>query len=438
MSTVTKLEGSKVKLTIEMTEEALEAGIRREYPRAAKRYNIPGFRKGKAPRKVIENAYGPLVFLEDGFDSAYPALYEEAVKEHDIKPIDNPAIEIEAVRMLGAEDLPEGVAIRFSATVPVMPEVTLGQYKGIEVEKPEYNVTDEAVDSEIEKARRERARLVVVERPVENGDTVNLNYSGSVDGVKFDGGTAEEQELRIGSGAFIPGFEEQLVGMSIGEDKDITVTFPSEYHAPELAGKEAVFAIHINDISVEELPELNDDFAKDASDFETVEEWRNSERKKLEETAAQRAATEFENRAIEAAAANCEVEIPEILIERETDRMVEDFARMLSQQGLSIDMYMQFSGSDKEALRASYREPAEKNVRIRMMFEKLIEVEGIKATDEEIMEEVRKFADGFGDDAAKERFINSAGEDIKSYFSDRIAVDKAVKLIMDNVLEKQA
>ena len=312
MSTVTKLEGSKVKLTIEMTEEALEAGIRREYPRAAKRYNIPGFRKGKAPRKVIENAYGPLVFLEDGFDSAYPALYEEAVKEHDIKPIDNPAIEIEAVRMLGAEDLPEGVAIRFSATVPVMPEVTLGQYKGIEVEKPEYNVTDEAVDSEIEKARRERARLVVVERPVENGDTVNLNYSGSVDGVKFDGGTAEEQELRIGSGAFIPGFEEQLVGMSIGEDKDITVTFPSEYHAPELAGKEAVFAIHINDISVEELPELNDDFAKDASDFETVEEWRNSERKKLEETAAQRAATEFENRAIEAAAANCEVEIPEI------------------------------------------------------------------------------------------------------------------------------
>ena len=438
MSTVTKLEGSKVKLTIEMTEEALEAGIRREYPRAAKRYNIPGFRKGKAPRKVIENAYGPLVFLEDGFDSAYPALYEEAVKEHDIKPIDNPAIEIEAVRMLGAEDLPEGVAIRFFATVPVMPEVTLGQYKGIEVEKPEYNVTDEAVDSEIEKARRERARLVVVERPVENGDTVNLNYSGSVDGVKFDGGTAEEQELRIGSGAFIPGFEEQLVGMSIGEDKDITVTFPSEYHAPELAGKEAVFAIHINDISVEELPELNDDFAKDASDFETVEEWRNSERKKLEETAAQRAATEFENRAIEAAAANCEVEIPEILIERETDRMVEDFARMLSQQGLSIDMYMQFSGSDKEALRASYREPAEKNVRIRMMFEKLIEVEGIKATDEEIMEEVRRFAEGFGDDVAKERFINSAGEDIKSYFSDRIAVDKAVKLIMDNVLEKQA
>ena len=263
MATMEKLEGSKVKLTIEVAADEFEKAVEKAYLKTKKNFNVPGFRKGHAPRKVIENAYGWLVFFDDAFDIAYPEVYEAAVREHEITPVDRPEISI-----LSCE---QGAPVVFTAEVAVKPEVTLGAYKGIEVEKQEYNVTDEMVEAEIQKEREKIASTVeVTGRAVADGDKVNLDYSGSVDGVKFDGGTAENQELTIGSGMFIPGFEEQMVGMNVGEEKDITVTFPEQYHSEELAGKEAVFHVKVNAIEETVLPEADDEFAKDVSEFDTI------------------------------------------------------------------------------------------------------------------------------------------------------------------------
>jgi len=427
MATMEKLEGSKVKLTIEVGADEFEKAVEKAYLKTKKNFNVPGFRKGHAPRKVIENAYGWLVFFDDAFDIAYPEVYEAAVREHEITPVDRPEISI-----LSCE---QGAPVVFTAEVAVKPEVTLGAYKGIEVEKQEYNVTDEMVKAEIQKEREKIASTVeVTGRAVADGDKVNLDYSGSVDGVKFDGGTAENQELTIGSGMFIPGFEEQMVGMNVGEEKDITVTFPEQYHSEELAGKEAVFHVKVNAIEETVLPEVDDEFAKDVSEFDTIAELRADKRKKLEEAAELRAKNQRENELIEKACENAAVEIPEAMIERQMDHILNDIRYRLSMQGISLEDYCKYTGNSIEDMRKEMREDAAKRVKSQLVLEAIGKAEAVEAAAEEIEEKLNEYAAQFGDKA--ESFKTGLTDEDKLYFADQIVLDKTIALLMDNAVEK--
>ena len=427
MATMEKLEGSKVKLTIEVAADEFEKAVEKAYLKTKKNFNVPGFRKGHAPRKVIENAYGWLVFFDDAFDIAYPEVYEAAVREHEITPVDRPEISI-----LSCE---QGAPVVFTAEVAVKPEVTLGAYKGIEVEKQEYNVTDEMVEAEIQKEREKIASTVeVTGRAVADGDKVNLDYSGSVDGVKFDGGTAENQELTIGSGMFIPGFEEQMVGMNVGEEKDITVTFPEQYHSEELAGKEAVFHVKVNAIEETVLPEADDEFAKDVSEFDTIAELRADKRKKLEEAAELRAKNQRENELIEKACENAAVESPEAMIERQMDHILNDIRYRLSMQGISLEDYCKYTGTSIEDMRKEMREDAAKRVKSQLVLEAIGKAEAVEAAAEEIEEKLNEYAAQFGDKA--ESFKTGLTDEDKLYFADQIVLDKTIALLMDNAVEK--
>ena len=427
MATMEKLEGSKVKLTIEVGADEFEKAVEKAYLKTKKNFNVPGFRKGHAPRKVIENAYGWLVFFDDAFDIAYPEVYEAAVREHEITPVDRPEISI-----LSCE---QGAPVVFTAEVAVKPEVTLGAYKGIEVEKQEYNVTDEMVKAEIQKEREKIASTVeVTGRAVADGDKVNLDYSGSVDGVKFDGGTAENQELTIGSGMFIPGFEEQMVGMNVREEKDITVTFPEQYHSEELAGKEAVFHVKVNAIEETVLPEVDDEFAKDVSEFDTIAELRADKRKKLEEAAELRAKNQRENELIEKACENAAVEIPEAMIERQMDHILNDIRYRLSMQGISLEDYCKYTGNSIEDMRKEMREDAAKRVKSQLVLEAIGKAEAVEAAAEEIEEKLNEYAAQFGDKA--ESFKTGLTDEDKLYFADQIVLDKTIALLMDNAVEK--
>ena len=427
MATMEKLEGSKVKLTIEVGADEFEKAVEKAYLKTKKNFNVPGFRKGHAPRKVIENAYGWLVFFDDAFDIAYPEVYEAAVREHEITPVDRPEISI-----LSCE---QGAPVVFTAEVAVKPEVTLGAYKGIEVEKQEYNVTDEMVEAEIQKEREKIASTVeVTGRAVADGDKVNLDYSGSVDGVKFDGGTAENQELTIGSGMFIPGFEEQMVGMNVGEEKDITVTFPEQYHSEELAVKEAVFHVKVNAIEETVLPEVDDEFAKDVSEFDTIAELRADKRKKLEEAAELRAKNQRENELIEKVCENAAVEIPEAMIERQMDHILNDIRYRLSMQGISLEDYCKYTGNSIEDMRKEMREDAAKRVKSQLVLEAIGKAEAVEAAAEEIEEKLNEYAAQFGDKA--ESFKTGLTDEDKLYFADQIVLDKTIALLMDNAVEK--
>ena len=427
MATMEKLEGSKVKLTIEVAADEFEKAVQQAYLKTRKNYNVPGFRKGHAPRKVIENAYGWLVFFDDAFDIVYPEAYEAAVKEYGITPVDRPDVSI-----LSCE---QGAPVVFAAEVAVKPEVVLGAYKGIEVEKHEYNVTDEMVEAEIDKEREKIASTTeVTGRPVANGDKVNLDYSGSVDGVKFEGGTAENQELTIGSGMFIPGFEEQMVGMNPGEEKDITVTFPEQYHSEELAGKEAVFHVKVNAIEETILPEADDEFAKDVSEFDTIEELRADKRKKLEEAEAQHAKNLRENELITKACENAAVEIPEAMIERQMDHILNDIRYRLSMQGISLEDYCKYTGTSIEDMRKEMRGDAEKRVKSQLVLEAISKAEAIEAAADEIEEKLNEYAAQFGDKA--ETFKAGLTDEDKLYFADQIVLDKTIALLNENAVEK--
>ena len=427
MATMEKLEGSKVKLTIEIAADEFEKAVQEAYLKTRKKYSVPGFRKGHAPRKVIENAYGWIVFFDDAFDLVYPNAYEAAVQEHGITPVDRPDVSIVSVE--------QGAPIVFTAEVAVKPEVTLGAYKGIEVEKQEYNVTDEMVEAEIDKEREKIASTSeITDRPVANGDKINLDYSGSVDGVKFEGGTAEGQELTIGSGTFIPGFEEQLVGMNPGEEKDITVTFPEKYHSEELAGKEAVFHVKVNAILETNLPEADDEFAKDVSEFDTIAELRADKRKKLEEAEALHAKNVRENALITKACENATVEIPEAMIERQMDHMLNDIRYRLSMQGISLEDYCKYTGSSIEAMRKEMRGDAEKRVKSQLVLEAISKAEALEETAEELEQKLDEYAAQFGDKA--ESFKKGLTEEDKLYFADQIVLDKTIALLCDNAVEK--
>ena len=426
MASFEKLESNKVKLGMTISAEDFDKAVDKAYLKLRKTITVPGFRKGHAPKGVIEKAYGWYVFVDDAFDEAYPAVYEAAVKEHDVKPADRPDITI-----LSAE---KGEDVAFEAVVTVMPEVSLGQYKGIEVEKQEYNVTDEMVNAEIERERENVARMIDVERPVENGDEVELDYFGTVDGVKFEGGTAEHQTLVIGSGMFIPGFEEQMIGMNVGEEKDLNVKFPDEYHSEELKGKDAVFHVKVHAVRVKELPEADDEFAKDVSEFNTIAELRDHKKEELEKKAMNEAKAKKENDVIEKAVANATVDIPDVMIDRQADRMLNDIRYRLSMQGISLEDYCKYTGTKTEVMKAEMKNEAERRVKTQLVLDAIMKAEGIKAENDEVEKKIDEYCAQFDDKA--EEFKAKLNEDDKAYFEDQVLLDKTINMLVDSAIEK--
>lgn len=426
MASFEKLESNKVKLGMTISAEDFDKAVDKAYLKLRKTITVPGFRKGHAPKGVIEKAYGWYVFVDDAFDEAYPAVYEAAVKEHDVKPVDRPDITI-----LSAE---KGEDVAFEAVVTVMPEVSLGQYKGIEVEKQEYNVTDEMVNAEIERERENVARMIDVERPVENGDEVELDYSGTVNGVKFEGGTAEHQTLVIGSGMFIPGFEEQMIGMNVGEEKDLNVKFPDEYHSDELKGKDAVFHVKVHAVRVKELPEADDEFAKDVSEFNTIAELRDHKKEELEKKAMNEAKAKKENDVIEKAVANATVDIPDVMIDRQADRMLNDIRYRLSMQGISLEDYCKYTGTKAEVMKAEMKNEAERRVKTQLVLDAIMKAEGIKAENDEVEKKIDEYCAQFDDKA--EEFKAKLNEDDKAYFEDQVLLDKTINMLVDSAIEK--
>ena len=424
MSThVEKISSNKVKLSFDIDAAKFDEAMGKAYIKVRGQVAIPGFRKGHAPRKMIENMYGEGVFYDEAFELIFDEVYGPAIDENKLEVVDRPQVDIQQIGT--------GKNLQFTCEVFVKPDVTLGEYKGVEVKKEHTLVTEDDVNAEIEKERNKQAAEVSVDdRAVAEGDTVNLDYSGSVDGVKFAGGTAEGQTLKIGSHTFIPGFEEQMVGMNIGEEKDLNVTFPTEYHAPDLAGKEAVFHVKVNSITETQLPALDDDFAKDISEFDTLDAYKADVRAKLEAQAAERDNNAFTNAVIEKVMANATVEIPDAMVERQIDSMVRNFEARLAQQGLKLADFMKYTGQDEKSFRNQYRDQAEKSVRANLVLEAVENVEKFEAAEEEIDAEIEKFAKQIGQNV--EDLKKNLTEGDREYFKADVIRDKAVKFLCDN------
>ena len=423
-TTVEKISSNKVKLSFDIDAAQFDAAMDKAYIKVRGQVTIPGFRKGRAPRKMIENMYGGEgVFYDEAFELIFDEVYGPAIDENKLEVVDRPQVDIQQIGT--------GKNLQFTCEVFVKPDVTLGEYKGVEVKREHTLVTEDEVNAEIEKERNKQAAEVSVEdRAVAEGDTVNLDYSGSVDGVKFAGGTAEAQTLKISSHTFIPGFEEQMVGMNIGEEKDLEVTFPEEYHAKELAGKKAVFHVKVNSITETQLPALDDDFAKDISEFDTLDEYKADVRAKLEAQAAERDNNAFTNAVIEKVMENATVEIPEAMVERQIDSMVRNFEARLAQQGLKLADFIKYTGQDEKSFRNQYREQAEKSVRANLVLEAVENAENFEATEEEIDAEIVKFAGQVGQDV--ENLKKNLTEGDREYFKADVIRDKAVKFLCDN------
>ena len=422
-TTVEKISSNKVKLSFDIDAAKFDEAMGKAYIKVRGQVAIPGFRKGHAPRKMIENMYGEGVFYDEAFELTFDEVYGPAIDENKLEVVDRPQVDIQQIGT--------GKNLQFTCEVFVKPDVTLGEYKGVEVKKEHTLVTEDDVNAEIEKERNKQAAEVSVDdRAVAEGDTVNLDYSGSVDGVKFAGGTAEGQTLKIGSHTFIPGFEEQMVGMNIGEEKDLNVTFPTEYHAPDLAGKEAVFHVKVNSITETQLPALDDDFAKDISEFDTLDAYKADVRAKLEAQAAERDNNAFTNAVIEKVMANATVEIPDAMVERQIDSMVRNFEARLAQQGLKLADFMKYTGQDEKSFRNQYRDQAEKSVRANLVLEAVENVEKFEAAEEEIDAEIEKFAKQIGQNV--EDLKKNLTEGDREYFKADVIRDKAVKFLCDN------
>ena len=423
--TVEKIASNKVKLSFDIDSAKFDEAMSKAYIKVRGQVNIPGFRKGKAPRKMIENMYGEGIFYDEAFELIFDEVYGPAVEENKVDVVDRPEIEIQQIGT--------GKNLQFTAEVFVVPEVTLGEYKGIAVKKETTEVTDAQVDAKVEEERNKQATEVEVDdRAVIEGDTVNLDYAGSVDGVPFAGGTAEGQTLKIGSHTFIPGFEEQMVGMCIGEEKDLNVTFPEKYHSDELAGKAAVFHVKVNSITATELPALDDDFAKDISEFDTLDEYKADIRAKLEEQAAQRDQDAFTNAVVEKVMENATVEIPEAMIERQIDSMMRDFEYRLMGQGLKLADFMKYTGQDMKAFRENYRGQAEKSVKAHLVLTAIEKAEAFEASAEAIDEQIAKFAPQTGK-SVEELKATFSEQDLEYFKADAIR-DMAVKFLADNAV----
>ncbi len=382
-------EKSTVKIYITLDKTEWEAANQEAYEKTKGKYSLQGFRKGHVPKAILERTYGKGVFYEDAINESFPKYYYDILdKEADLKPIDRPDIDIEKI---------DDDGITMVAIVPVKPDVKLGAYKGIKIEKVEYNVTDEDVEAELKKLQERNSRMVeVTDRPAQDGDTVVIDYSGSVDGVKFPGGTAEKQNLVLGSGSFIPGFEEQVVGMNIGDEKDINVTFPEDYHVEDLKGKDAVFAIKLHEIKFKELPEVNDDFIKDAVGSETIEAYKAETREKLQKEKDAKANAENEDKLLKAISDASEVEVPDVLVENQIDSIMQDLEYRLMYQGLKLEDYVKYIGSNMEEFRNNYREQAAANAKYQLVIDKIISEEKIDCTEEELDARIKELAEQSG------------------------------------------
>lgn len=423
-TTFEKLSSNKVKLGFEVAPEKFEDALVKAYHKNAKRFSIPGFRKGKAPMKVIENFYGSGVFYEEAFDILFPEVYQEAIKEHNLTVVDRPE--------LTESDIKRGEPIKFTVEVFVRPDVKLGEYKNLGIEKEAAEVTDDDVNADIERARERASRYIEIsDRPAKLDDQVNIDYAGFDGDKQFDGGTAKGHDLVLGSGSFIPGFEEQLVGANVGDEVEVKVTFPEEYHAPELAGKPVVFKVKVNSICEKEVPALDDDFVTEVSETaNNVEEYKAEVRAKLEKQAEDKADAAFENAVIEKVDENAEIDIPQAMIEDQIDNMLRDMEMRMMYQGMKLDDYFKYTGQTREQVREMYKKPAEERVRTQLVIEEVRKVENIEATEEEIDAEIAKYADQ--NQKSLEEFKKMLSEDDMKYFAEIASLQKTVKFLKDN------
>ena len=418
---VEKLEKNMAKLTVEVPAEQFEAALKTSYNKNKNKFNIPGFRKGKAPQAMIEKMYGVGVFYEDAVDEAINASYPDAAKESGLEIVSRPEISIEQVE--------KGKSFIYVATVATKPEVTLGEYKGIEVEKAKPEVTDADVEAELKKVQEQNSRLVSVEdRAVADGDQTVIDFEGFVDGKAFEGGKAEDYTLVIGSHSFIDTFEDQLIGKNIGDDVEVNVTFPAEYHAAELAGKPATFKVKIKEIKMKELPELNDEFASEVSEFETLEAYKEDVKNKLAETKQAQATAENENNVVQKVVDNAQMDIPAPMVDEQVRNMIEDYARRLQSQGISFDQYLQFTGSTIEQLQEQMRPQAELRLRTRLVLEAVVAAEKIEPSDELVEAEIKKMSENYKMDAEQIKTI--MGEAGMAQMKADMAVQEAVDFLV--------
>ena len=410
--------GNQATIVVEIEKDLMETGVSKAYLKARKNIAIPGFRKGKAPRKMIEAMYGAHVFYEDGLEEIFPDVYKFAVVDQDVKAVGRPS--------LTDMDIAEDGSVTLTLTTDVYPEVTLGDYKGLEIEKAEATVTDEQVQAELDRMAQNVASTETVERAAEMGDTANIDFEGFDNGVAFDGGKGDNFDLKLGSGSFVPGFEEQVVGMAAGDEKDIDITFPEDY-VENLAGKAVVFHVKCNKVTATNVPALDDEFAKDVSEFETLEELKNDIRTKALEKAQKQIDSTFENACVEKAAENTTVEIPASLIEAELDNQMERFAYQLQMSGYSVEQYAKMMGGDMATMRNAFRGTAEKQAKINVTLDKIVEVEGITVTDEDMDAEYAALAAQYEMDVEKIKGLVPA-EELQNSLKNR----KAVKVIVDS------
>ncbi|MCI6850040.1 MAG: trigger factor [Oscillospiraceae bacterium] len=416
----TEKNGNQATVVVEIDKELMESGVNKAYMKARKSIMIPGFRKGKAPRKMIESMYGAHVFYEDGLEEIFPQIYDFAIASQDFKAIGRPTLKD---MQIGDDNI-----VTLTLTTEVYPEVTLGQYKGLEVEKAEAEVSDAQVQAELDRMAENVASTETVERPAQMGDTVNIDFEGFDNGVPFDGGKGENHDLKLGSGSFVPGFEDQLVGMSAGEEKDIDITFPEDYHK-DLAGKAVVFHVKVNKVTVTIVPEQDDEFAKDVSSFETLEELKADIRAKAIEEQEKQIQSAFETAAVEKAAENTTVDMPEALVERELDSQMDRFAYQLQMSGYSMEQYAKMMGGDVNTMRKAFRPTAEKQAKISVTLEKIVEVEGITVSDEEIAAEIDSLAAQYQMEASKVQELVPADE-----LTESLKTRKATKIIVDSAV----
>ena len=423
---VEKLEKNMAKLTIEVPAEELEKAMQNAYLRAKNRITIPGFRKGKAPRKMIEQMYGKGIFLEDAANALIPEQYSKALEECDLEIVSQPEIDVTQIE--------PGKAFIFTAEVAVKPEVTLGEYKGLEVPKSETEVTDEEIEAELKKEQEKNSRTITVEdRGAENGDIATIDFEGFVDGTAFEGGKGTDYPLTLGSGSFIPGFEDQLVGAKAGDHVEVNVTFPEEYQSKDLAGKAAVFQCDVKKVETKELPELDDDFAQDVSEFDTLAEYKEDIKKNLTERKEREARTEKENAAVDKAIENAQMEIPDAMIETQISQMLDDFSRRMQSQGLTMEQYMQFTGMTADKMREEMKPQALKRIQTRLVLEKIAETENIQPSEEEVNEEIGKMAEMYKMEADKLKEL--LGDRELEQMKKDMAVQKAVTLVADEAKE---
>ena len=426
-SQIISKEGNTVKISFDVTPEKFEEGMKYSYNKNKSKLTVPGFRKGKVPRKVIEAEFGPDFLYEDAVNWVLNEEYPGVVAELNLEVVSLPDIDVKEVG--------KDIGAKFEATVTVKPEVKLGQYKGIEIEEIPVEVTEDEIKAHFEKIQNDNARLVPVEdRPAEMGDTVNISYAGTVDGVPFDGGQSDSYDLKLGSKTFIDTFEEQICGHSIGEKFDVNVTFPAEYHAEELKGKDAVFAVEIKGITKSELPELNDEFAQDVSEYETFDEYKAKEVEKLTKEKEQKARQKKEDAIIEKVIANAEMDVPEVMYDNRVDDLIAEYEQNMKMQGLTLDAYCKFSGQTVEDLKKQLRPMAKNSVDAKLVIDQIVKDENIEATDEDVQAQIKKYADQYGLEPEKiaQYYESDPG------FRQEVALHKAIDLLCDTAVVKVA